>query len=233
MSELAFKVFLMVHIVAGSLSLILFWIPVLAKKGGLNHRKIGALYVKLMWLVVFSAALMSLINLFSDRIVQAIFLGFLALLTAKPLWLGIAILKNKKVLHPAFRRTAFTLNSLLLACGLAMIAYGLSLLGETVSYLMITFGGLGMLGLRDLLAIIGSKHDSSDWLRGHIRDMIIGGIAAHTAFFAFGASQFTASIFSGNWVTIPWLAPTVIGTAGIFYATAKFVRTPAKAEAVQ
>ncbi len=233
MSELLFKVFLAVHITAGSLSLILFWVPVLVKKGGLNHRKIGSIYVKLMWLVVISAALMSVINLFSGRIVQAIFLGFLALLTAKPLWLGIAVLKQKKEPSLEFQRIALALNSVLLACGLAMIAYGLSLRGETVAYLMIAFGGLGMLGLRDMVATIRSKHESSDWLRGHIRDMIIGGIAAHTAFFAFGASQFTESIFTDNWVTIPWLAPTVIGTAGIFYATAKFVRKPAKAEAAR
>lgn len=231
MIELVFKSLLTVHITAGSLSLLLFWIPVVAKKGGLNHRKVGAVYVKLMWLVVISAASMSLINLLNDRIVQAIFLGFLALLTAKPLCLGIAVLKHKKAPDDQFRRFGLALNTLLLASGLAMIAYGFSLLGEPVAYLMIAFGGLGMLGLRDMVAIMRSEHESSDWLRGHIRDMIISGIAAHTAFFAFGASQFTASIFSGNWVTIPWLAPTAIGTAGIFYATAKFVRKPAKAAA--
>ncbi len=229
MSELAFKLFLTVHICAGCISLILFWIPVIARKGGINHRKIGAIYVKLMWLVVISAAFMSLINLFNGRIVQAIFLGFLALLTAKPLWLGIAVLKHKRDPDARFQRIGFALNALLLSCGMAMIAYGLSLLGETVALLMIAFGALGMLGLPEIIAFLKSKHSDADWLSGHIGDMIVSGIAAYTAFFAFGAGQFTASVFTGNWMTIPWLAPTAIGTIGIFYARARFGRKSAKA----
>ncbi|MFK7734034.1 MAG: hypothetical protein AB8B48_20605 [Pseudomonadales bacterium] len=232
MSELAFKLFLAIHIVAGMSSLILFWVPVVARKGSINHRRVGKIYVNLMWLVVASAALMSIINLFSSRVVQSIFLGFLALLTAKPLWLGIAVLKHKREPGPGFLRTGLALNGTLLIAGLALIAFGISLLGETVALLMIAFGALGMLGLPDIIATLKSNVDGSDWLHAHIGDMIVSGIAAHTAFFAFGASQFTASIFTGNWVTVPWLAPTVIGTIGIIYARAKFPGTPAKTKAV-
>ncbi len=228
MGELAFSILLAVHVAAGLISLIPFWVPVVARKGGVNHRKIGIVYVKLMWLVVISAACMSLLNLFSGRIVQAIFLGFLSLLTAKPLWLGIAVLKQKRNPAPGFQRAGLILNGLLLVCGLAMIAYGLSLLGETVALLMIAFGGLGMLGLPEIIAAFKPQERTESWLRGHIGDMIVSGIAAYTAFFAFGAGQYMATLFSGTWATIPWLAPTAIGSLGIVYARSRFIRKTVK-----
>lgn len=219
-----FNGLLVAHVTAGFVSLLLFWVPVWTKKGGADHRKIGRLYVRLMWVVVITAALMSGINLASGKTVQAIFLGFLALLTARPLWLGVAVLDHKRGIGKRFERIGLMLNGLLVAAGLALISYGFTLRGDSIALLMFAFGGLGMTGLPQLLRHFKAEQEvqKPDWLAGHIGDMIVSGIAAYTAFFAFGASQFTANLFTGHWQTVPWLAPTVIGTLGIVIARKKF-----------
>jgi hypothetical protein len=48
-----------VHIAAGSIALILFWIPAIARKGGRTHIRAGWIYVVCMSIVVVTAFAMS------------------------------------------------------------------------------------------------------------------------------------------------------------------------------
>jgi len=41
--------------------------------------------------------------------------------------------------------------------------------------------------------------------------MIVGGIAAYTAFFAFGGATFFGNLFDGYAMIIPWILPTIMG----------------------
>jgi len=54
--ELVHQILLWIHIPFGTLSLILFWIPVGVKKGGTIHRKVGWYYYYCMWGVLVSSA---------------------------------------------------------------------------------------------------------------------------------------------------------------------------------
>ena len=53
------------HIAAGGVSLILFWLPILTKKGRTAHRRIGLVYVYAMSVVVVSAFILSGIYILS------------------------------------------------------------------------------------------------------------------------------------------------------------------------
>jgi hypothetical protein len=142
------------HVTAGFLALIVFWVPAFARKGGLNHRRVGNWYVKLMWLVVITAMVLSVKNAFIGRTQMAVFLGFLVLLTAKPLWLGIAVLDNKRSMSKSYRNATLWLNLMLLIAGLGLITYGVSLGGKGNAILMFVFGGLGLTSIIDLWAFI-------------------------------------------------------------------------------
>ena len=50
------------HIVAGTIALILFWIPALARKGGNWHVRIGRIYVIAMYAVAVTAFVASLLS---------------------------------------------------------------------------------------------------------------------------------------------------------------------------
>ena len=104
------SVLLLAHVVAGTVALLIFWVPVVVRKGGSVHRQSGRIYVYAMWVVICTAFLLSVINLIQGRVVIAAFLGFLTLLTGKPLWMGVAILANKRMVTPLYERTLMAVS---------------------------------------------------------------------------------------------------------------------------
>lgn len=220
------------HVIAGFLALIVFWIPAFAKKGGINHRRIGKWYVNLMWLVVITAIVLSIKNAFIWRTQMAAFLLFLALLTAKPLWLGIAVLENKRSMSTVYRNAMIWLNAALVLSGVGLIAYGVNLGGQGGAVLMFVFGGLGVSSMIDLWPyyspLIGFNSIKLDqksvWMKEHISNMGASGIAAHTAFLAFGANNLLPQSYvgEGGLGLVAWISPTVIGVIAIRWSTRKY-----------
>lgn len=210
------KAILGLHIIAGSLSLILFWLPIFLKKGGKAHRQFGKVYMVLMWAVVITSVILSIENLLEGAYVLAAFLGFIALITANPLWYGIAALRQKRGTSQRYLKTHLAFNWTLLLFGVLLVIYGMQVSGMGV--LLIIFGVLGALnggrGLRDYRLKKLNKIDSYDL---HVSGMIVSGIAAYTAFAAFGGRQFFSDILIGYWMILPWIMPTVIGVAIINY----------------
>ncbi|HMQ46768.1 MAG TPA: hypothetical protein PKA00_04695 [Saprospiraceae bacterium] len=209
--DLIEKIMLPPHIVAGFLSIALFWLPAFTRKGGISHIRMGKLYIFFMWIVVVTAALMCLENVWYGFYAGGSFLGFLALITASPLWRGIAILRNKKAITPKYRRINLTLELAIFLFGAALLVAGILLQSDSTAILMMVFGGLGISNAGRLWRMIRRPSQQSDWLIQHMKDMIASGIAAYTAFFAFGGRTLLGEIFTDNWMVIPWMAPTVIG----------------------
>lgn len=214
---------LFVHIVAGFGSLVLFWVPVWTRKGGINHRRVGRWYVRSMSVVVISAILLSLINLYRGNIGLGVFLGFLALLTAKALWLATSILKNKRDVGLRYRLKLIAFSGLVVGTGIALIAYGIALGGKGLAVYMFIFGGLGLSGIFELISLIRGSFEQEDWIKHHIVGMGGSGIAAHTAFMSFGGSSLITGFFNSYWALVPWMAPTVIGIIAINVAVKKTV----------
>ncbi|MFK8006836.1 MAG: hypothetical protein AB8H03_10705 [Saprospiraceae bacterium] len=211
------KVLLTIHVFCGFSSIILFWIPIFLKKGSKNHILIGKIYVFLMWMVVISAGLLSIKNIILGKFVVAVFLGFLAIITANPLWYGIAILKNKKGLSDSYRKKHMAFNVLITLAGVLLFAYGIYLKGQGQGILMLIFGILGMSSGRDVMISYQRKNENSSWIEEHISGMLVSGIAGYTAFAVFGGSNFFREYLTGYWSIIPWVAPTVIGIVIIKY----------------
>jgi len=206
---------LILHIMAGSFSLILFWVPILTVKGNKNHRRIGKLYVNAMWVVILTAIFLSINDLINGSFVMGIFLGYLSVLTAKPLWLGIAALSNKKIISTGFRKRQILFNVITIVGGIVLLVYGISLSAKDIALYLIIFGCLGILSIFELIECF-VKHESNDeWLKTHLANMCISAIAAYTAFLAFGVSSVLSNVLESYWGVIPWVAPSIIGTIGI------------------
>ncbi len=135
-----------VHVAAGGLALILFWIPAIARKGGRTHVRAGWFYVVCMCVVVVTAFTMSglafTITLAIRRIAQplspealadflrgqrlsATFLAYLAGVTLASGWQGIWSVQTKR--EPKSMRTPFSLalNTLVLLAGLTVFVLGI------------------------------------------------------------------------------------------------------------
>jgi len=216
------KALLAIHVICGFSSIVLFWIPIFLKKGSKYHILIGKIYVFLMWIVVFSAAILCAKNLFVGNFHMAIFLGFLSIITANPLWYGIAILKHKKGVSESYRKKHMAFNIVICLAGILLFAYGIYLKGQGAGVLMLIFGILGMTTGRDVVAAYQRKHKS--WIEEHIGGMLVSGIAAYTAFAVFGGRNFFGDFLTGYWAVIPWVLPTVVGVIIIKYYTNSYLK---------
>jgi hypothetical protein len=206
------KILLFIHIAMGSISLLVFWIPVFTKKGGNLHNKAGMLYVYTMWIVVITAFILSVINFLQKGYITAAFLGFLTLLTGHPLWYAVTILKHKNQIPVRLLKIRKVILGLLVTSAAGLLIWSLILKVQGASILLLIFGIIGLTQLPLFLKSIKKSQEDGNWIAAHINGMISSGIAAYTAFFAFGGATFFGEIFSGPLNAIPWTLPSVIGT---------------------
>ncbi|GAA0855772.1 hypothetical protein [Aliiglaciecola litoralis] len=225
------------HIFLGSLALILFWIPIFSRKGGLDHIKFGRYYGFTMYAVALSGALMALMVIYdpialkghllnenSDQqnfIVQIrIFWGFLlflSLLTYTSVRQGFAALVYKQNTQPLRRISHLAPLLLLLIGGLVMFGFGI-MQGKT---LHTVFGILGVVISSGMLRYCFNKAPKpKQWLLEHFGGMIGSGIGAYTAFIAFGGRRLFADL--GSMQLVFWIAPGVIGSIAIYYLSRKY-----------
>lgn len=211
--DFIYKALLILHVSAGFTSIGLFFVPAIARKGGKLHNRVGLWYTYTMWTVVITASILSCYNYYQGYTSTALFLGFLALLTARPLYFGVAVLRNKKGPSERMRKTDLVLRCCLGLFSVFMIGVGLGLWGPEGDTLNLIFGGLGMLVWPSLVKDARGITSQYDWLEEHIGQMVVTAIAAFTAFLAFGGQRLFGNLFPGNLQIILWTMPTVVGVA--------------------
>ena len=204
------------HIAAGFVALAAFWFPPFLKKGSRAHRTLGWVFVGAMSVILASAANMTVIRILEGDRTFALFLGFLTLITFSSVWSGIMVLRHKR--EPQWQRSTGNLVILLV-----IAAAGAGLLWqwwETRFPLLLVFGLLGVLIAGPELAAWrkAPKSEPRWWWYQHLTNMLVSGMAAHIAFFAFGASRIWPDLYQGQpwWVMlVPWVAPFPIAFAAI------------------
>ena len=88
------------------------------------------------------------------------------------------------------------------------------------------FGLLAIPSGRDVWMTKAKAMAKETRMKMHIQGTIISGIAAYTAFFAFGGAR----IIHHQWMVIPWILPTLLGLIYVRYMKKKHV-TPSMKEA--
>jgi len=225
MIELIHKILLWTHIPFGTLSLILFWIPVGVKKGSPIHRKVGWYYYICMWVVLITAALMSITNTILGNYMSALYLGYLAILTSCPLWYSYEILKQNKEWSDAYFLIRKVFLSVIVLSGLSLFMLGaIKYHFKGMGTMMVFFGMIGIVSIKELLMSKSAAIQKETKLKMHIQGTIISGIAAYTAFFAFGGSRILLGIFQlhHQWMIVPWILPTVLGVVYMRYMKKKY-----------
>lgn len=215
------------HIVAGAVGLIVFWVPVFARKGGVNHVRFGKVFKWSAYLSMGFAALVviertSVLWLAGERPWTApnsfsfsVFLGYLALITFFSVHHGIGVLSSKN--DPLSLRTPLRIFVALssMAASFVVIIFALTFKPDAMIILLVLspIGFLGGFGsLRYLNNIVISRHA---WLYEHLGSMLGAGIAFHTAFAVFGMNGLFDLKLSGPLRILPWIAPTLIGIPAI------------------
>jgi len=231
MLQLTYQSSLIAHIAGGSCGLLLFWLPMLTRKGSTLHRRSGHWYSVAMLLVAASALALSASILidplavkarsFTDPQAQAqyikqtqlsaLFLAQLAIMLYVNLHLGRWVLRVR-----AQRAQLRSMRHLLPVAVLLLMSLYTGALG--IAYGKVLLQGFAALGLFTAISnwryIYAAEVPARAWLAAHVRNIIPSGIAAYTAFFVVGAS---AWIGDSSWRLLPWVAPGVLGSVVIYY----------------
>lgn len=217
---------LMLHIVAGALALVLFWGPMLTKKGSRWHRRSGNWYSGLLHVIALSGMLMCSMVLLDPAYFKAAsfsnapdpakvaanirafwtFLGVLSLLSWVAIRQAILVLRSGPG-RQLLRTVSHLLPLAALPCsGLYLLYLGLS----RQQPLFIAFALIAIVTATNMLRFIFKAEVSKmAILREHLGSMLGTAIAIYTAFSVFGGRELLALSAQGQ--VVSWLAPSVIG----------------------
>jgi hypothetical protein len=206
-----------IHIIFGSMALILFWVPIATKKGGLDHRKFGRHYANTMYAVAASGAVMALMVISAPLIIKHqfvnentdtkqlalnlrivwTFLLYLSLITSVNIRHGILVLKNKRQ-HSNMRQWPHLFSiGLLLVGGLVLFSLGV-IFSNTLHMILGVLGAV--MAIQTGRFCLAKSVSVNRWLVEHIGAFIGSGIGAYNAFMAFGGRSMLASgsLFFGS-----------------------------------
>lgn len=215
------------HIAAGSVGAVAFWVPVVGRKGGMQHKRWGRVFTVSVLVTGALAVAMSLLTLadplgthphlagrFDDSFIRGIF-GWMMLhvgiLTINLTWYGWLCVKN---------RSAITANRTVLNVALqyAVIVAALNCawqgwrIGEP---LMMAIAVVGVAtGGTNLAFLYARRHKPMDWLKEHIKSIVGAGISVYTAFLAFGSVRLFPSLALNP---VMWAIPLIIGMGILLY----------------
>lgn len=222
-----FHALVAVHIITGSIGAIAFWVPVIGRKGGVNHKRWGKIFTICMLATGGFAVCMSLlsildpmgthphlIGMFEAPFVRGIF-GWLMLhmgvLTINLAWYGWLCVQNRR--DHARNLTWFNvaLQFLLILAAVNSAVHGW-IIGQ---FLMI---GLTVVGLAtagtNLRFLFKAERGPNDWLDEHIKALMGAGISVYTAFLAFGSVRIMPEVALNP---VLWSIPLVAGISLIVY----------------
>ncbi len=234
-----------IHISFGICALLVFWVPVFARKGSLDHKRFGRFFAIAMYALAFSGLVMSGIDLASplsghpqaadasaERLAAmaanirlfAYFLfslSILVLATTRQGWLVILNREDRSVLRTPLH---IGLCAALIVAGVVLSGVGF----YTGEFLFMIFGALEVwVGINQLRYAFKEKLGPKEWWVEHLGGLTASGIAAYTAFFVFGGNQLISQIFSGSMASVQiflWVAPGVIGGVAIAVLSRQYTR---------
>lgn len=238
-----------IHILIGSVALILFWIPVAARKGSPLHVRAGRYYSTVMYAVSATAFVASILVLVDSNGIRrpgetivaeeaarlalnfrlaALFLLMLSILVAASVRHGLLALRERKIpgslKAPAHRTLLLILGTAGVGVGYLGVSHGLILL--------MIFGAISIVASVQMFReTIPERLSASERTIAHLGGLIGSGIGAYTAFFAFGGARFFGELLPGQWQALAWVIAPIVGSIAINRLTRRY-RRPATARRV-
>ena len=209
--NLLYQGLVLVHVVIGFASLVVFWLPLMVKKGGRWHKQAGMAFAIMMYVVSITAFVVSVMLLIDPIAVRSpgnalspseamvfsadvrstsLFLLAISILVMSSVTHGLMTIRAKRE-HSVMRHPL----SLLSQGGLAAIGLvlGLFMLSETGGR-QILFGVFAALcfvsGTGNLRFCLMKSPIRGDWMLQHLSSMIGAGIGSYTAFFVLGGNRY-------------------------------------------
>jgi hypothetical protein len=206
------KLILLVHIAGGSVALLSMFIPMVARKGGMTHRRAGWVFVGGMTTVSITALVLAGARFLTDPRPDAqkagLFLFYVAILTGAGVSAGVRVLGAK-------RRTGRHTGAWDIGVAVTLVATSVMVMvyGITVGMpLFIAFPTIGLFsGGGQLRYWLRAQAHPMHWWFEHMSSMLGSCIAAVTAFLVANAGNLGLPRTS----LLVWLGPSLIGAPAI------------------
>lgn len=220
--------FVMAHIATGAVGLVTFWIAVLSKKGGFNHRRWGRVFNLMMLATGSIAVAISICTLLSPlethphltgelrdpALIRGIFgwmMLYLAILTINLAWYGWQSVSNKRE-----HQRNLEWRNLGLQAAVTIAAANCAYQGWLINQPLMM--GISLIGFAtagtNLYFLYKPVRQPVDWLHEHIKALVGAGISVYTAFFAFGAVRIMPDLALHP---VLWAIPLTTGLGLIIY----------------
>ena len=219
------NLFVLPHVIAGALALVLFWLVVFNRKGSRFHRRVGQAYLLAMGFIVLTGIPLTIKAYLLGYSTTALFLGYLLILVSHGSINGLRAIRYRNDRAGFFGPVHRTSAGVLGLAGAAVIVLGW---GSPMAFILVPFGAIGVFGLIGLVREIKARdYPRNWWLREHYGAMIGNGIATHIAFSQIGLARLFPG--QGSLTTLlGWLLPLVIGLAAIQILNRRHDRSAAK-----
>lgn len=229
-----FETFVIAHVICGATGLVIFWVPVLTRKGNARHKQWGKYFAWSMLATGTAAMGMGTCTLIAPvathptspllpdvTLIRGLFgwmMVYLAILTVGLAWHGLMTIRNKA--NHAANRTWFNVG---LQVATIIAALNCAIQGWLIGQnLMI---GVAVLGLASaglyLHFIYSDKPARLEFLMQHLQASLGAGISVYTAFLAFGAVRLMPS---QAFNTTMWAIPSVVGISLMIFYRMKYTK---------
>lgn len=240
--SLVHSTLLYLHILIGTLCLLLFWLPVISKKGSKLHNKSGRCYYYSMLFIAGSGIIMSTLVLIdpiavyasanplpADKVEHFVrtrrhfssFLLLLSLLTWVTVRHAYSVLQVKANLQQ-LKTSQYQLPVvMLLLGGIYMLWFG----WQSRTPLFMIFSVVAIFTAVNIWRYSWQKQLAErQWIIEHFSSMISSGIALYTAFFAAGGRRILADVLVGHWQIVSWVIAPLLGVSAIILFKKHFER---------
>jgi len=209
-----FKVFLILHVIGGSLGLFSGMINIIRRKGDKNHKIVGKVFFVSMLAAGISSLILSYLHPNS-------FLFMVGVFTLYMVSSGQRYLTEKQINNFSPNIIDWTITILMCLAGLLFVILGASaiLKSNLFGVVYIVFGGLGLLFVgQDYINYNNKSRIKNYRLLAHLQRMTGSFIAALTAFLVVNAKYLPDVIPS----ILYWLLPTLVLTPYIIHWSLKY-----------
>jgi uncharacterized membrane protein len=210
-----FKIVLPIHILAGTVSLLLGSVVLIKRKGDAIHKKSGLIFTIAMIITGLSAFIISYIH-------PNLFLFIVGVFTIYLASTGFRMIALKNI-HKGQKASGvdYLLTLLMFLASLSFLYIGIknTFAGNNFGIILSLFGAVSLrFCFVDYRNYTGKTTDKLAWLKNHIGRMIGAYIAAFTAFIVVN-NTFLPDL-------IAWSLPTIVGLYFIFRTIKKISHQP-------